>query len=299
MCLELVCRFVLGLGTPPLYVADPQIEYMLKPNQDVRRFGNRILVNQWGMRSEPFEAAKASRDEFRVLVFGDSVINGGSQIDHAELASTLLAQSLQAKLQRPVVVGNASAGSWGPGNWLAYLQRYGSLNTDAVVLLVNSGDYADNPSFAPLNPATHPTGQPWLALDESINRYLPRYLPKRQTSTDSDPPRAEPPEAEVERGLGDLRSFLAMWQRSGTPVVIVHHPDRQETYTGRYFAGHDRMQGLGAELGIPFIELRAAYLTAGAQGLYRDDIHQSAKGQAVLATALEKHVMTLVRAVPR
>ncbi len=48
---ELFSRSILGLGDPPLYVADPQIEYMLLPEQDVLRFGNRILVNQWGMRT--------------------------------------------------------------------------------------------------------------------------------------------------------------------------------------------------------------------------------------------------------
>lgn len=50
---EVVARFVLGLGDPPLSVAHPTIEYLLKPNQVVHRFGNRYLVNQYGMQSEP------------------------------------------------------------------------------------------------------------------------------------------------------------------------------------------------------------------------------------------------------
>ena len=33
---ELAARLLLGLGTPPLSMADPEIEYLFKPNQDVK-----------------------------------------------------------------------------------------------------------------------------------------------------------------------------------------------------------------------------------------------------------------------
>jgi hypothetical protein len=49
--LLLTARTVLGLGTPPLYQADLLIEYSLKPSQQLRRFGNRIEVNQFSTRS--------------------------------------------------------------------------------------------------------------------------------------------------------------------------------------------------------------------------------------------------------
>jgi hypothetical protein len=69
---EWFARVQLGLGNPPLSVAHPTIEYLFKPNQDVRRFDNRVRINAYGMRSEDFPASKP-QDEFRVLVFGDSV----------------------------------------------------------------------------------------------------------------------------------------------------------------------------------------------------------------------------------
>ncbi|MCW4153907.1 hypothetical protein OM427_30890 [Halomonas sp. 18H] len=47
---ELVARYGLGLGTPPLSVSHPKIEYMFAPNQDVSRFHNRQLFNEYGMR---------------------------------------------------------------------------------------------------------------------------------------------------------------------------------------------------------------------------------------------------------
>ena len=40
--LEVYARVVLGLGDPPLWMADPEIEYLPQPAKRYRRFGNRI-----------------------------------------------------------------------------------------------------------------------------------------------------------------------------------------------------------------------------------------------------------------
>ena len=53
---EWFARSVLGLGDPPLSITHPRIEYLYAPNQDVRRFGKRFLVNDYSMRSAPFAA---------------------------------------------------------------------------------------------------------------------------------------------------------------------------------------------------------------------------------------------------
>ncbi len=176
---ELFCRFRLGLGDPPLSVADPEIEYLFAPNQHVRRFGNRIDYNAWSMRSDDFAPRKGQSNEFRVMVFGDSVVNGGSQTDQSSTATSILQRDLARLLNRPVVVGNISAGSWGPPNMLAYLRRFGLFDADVVVIVLSSHDYADAPTFEPtvgVN-ADFPERKPWCATWEAITRYLPRYVP--------------------------------------------------------------------------------------------------------------------------
>lgn len=82
---EIGARVVLGLGDPPLYSLDPEVEYLLKPSQDRRPLGNRFFVNSRSMRAEEFPDSKASVDELRVLVIGDSIVNGGVKIDQAAL----------------------------------------------------------------------------------------------------------------------------------------------------------------------------------------------------------------------
>ncbi len=288
---ELVSRTILGLGTPPLYETDTGFEYRLRANQDLQRFGNHIVVNRWGMRAIDFGEHKTHPNELRVMVFGDSVVNGGSQIDQPELSTSVLQTNLQNRLGRPVTVGNISAGSWGPGNWLAYANRFGFFDADLVVLVLGSGDHADNPAFAPLG-ASHPTQTPTLALQEAVQRYLPRYLPEplRDLLTERTGAATELGPADSARGLADLDQFLRKARMENRKVIVVHHPDRDELDSGVYLDGHAQIRELVAGLPLPFVELRTPFTAAGP-GIYRDSIHHTAQGQRVMAHALFNAVL--------
>ena len=83
-------------------------------------------------------------NEKRILVFGDSVLNGGSLTDHKKLATTLLEKSLQKSCDPLIRVLNISAGSWGPDNAFSYLKKHGDFNASAIVLFFSSHDAHDN-----------------------------------------------------------------------------------------------------------------------------------------------------------
>ncbi|QQE06330.1 hypothetical protein IC580_11140 [Cupriavidus sp. ISTL7] len=70
----------------------------------------------------------------------------------------------------------------GPGNWLAYARRFGFLDADTAIIVVNGADYGDVPTFAPLRQDTHPSQPPLSALVEGATRYLPAYLGLDQSS---------------------------------------------------------------------------------------------------------------------
>jgi len=137
---ETLARTVAGLGTPALSVTHPTIEYMFKPNQHVYRFGNLQHYNASGMRSTDFAPTRTQDNELRVLVVGDSVINGGHLTDQADLGTELLRYELESLLRQPVSVGNISAGSWGPPNQLAYLNEYGWFDADIVLFVASDHD---------------------------------------------------------------------------------------------------------------------------------------------------------------
>ena len=288
---ELLARHVLGLGTPPLYAPHPKIEYMLKPNQDLYRFGKHIVVNQYGMRTEPFSGPKEP-DEFRLMVFGDSVLNGGSQTDHADLATSMEKDRLISAGYKNVIVGNISAGSWGPGNWLAYAKEYGFFDADIIALVISSHDYADNPTFLPLDRNTHPTVRPVSALLEGVERYLPRYLPHvdaRNNPTETDRFPAEGNEREVQRGLEDLRNFLVLAQEKSRTVLVLQHLEKSEIDKGSANPGYKRIKAVCNQLGIIPISLEPYFRRSIESGAnpYRDNIHPNEVGQRLIAEAIK------------
>ena len=302
---ELFSRYILGLGSPPLSIRHPTIEYMFKPNQNLYRFGNHVVINEYGMRSESFPLSK-EKDEIRVMIFGDSVINGGNLTDQKDLASEIIKRELNQKQQK-VTVGNISAGSWGPGNWLAYAKQYGFFDAVFIILVTNSGDYADNPTFAPLDKNTHPTIQPISALVEGIERYLPRYLPesKSENNLQKNNQKLKDPSAEVEaakKGIHDLSEFLELAKKQHKPIFVIQHLGKIEVNSNTFEPGYYAIRKVCVELGVKCISLEAAYkkVINNKIDIFHDKIHVNALGQRVIAEEILDKVFRLPkRAAPK
>lgn len=295
--LESVSRFYLGLGTPPLSVAHPTIEYMFAPNQDVVRFGNRYRTNAWGMRANAFPRRKLNSQEYRLLVVGDSVINGGNLTDHDDLDTTILERELPSLLGRPVVVANVSAGSWGPGNWVAFFKEYGLFDADHIILVVNGGDIGDTPLFDPLNPTTHPTRPPSCASEELLTRYLPRYLPSwLKTPSDKENPSGGTEEELGTRDLAvavaeeDLVQLIEMVRNAGIRMDLVKYSGRPEVEDGAEGEGLKRLDEIFAARRIATHSTLPFFDAAKSDELFRDNIHPDPPGQRALADAILKTV---------
>lgn len=297
---ELIARFYLGLGDPPLSVADPQIEYLFKPDQTCRRFGHRIHYNHYSMRADDFPEHKSQPNELRVLVVGDSVVNGGVLTDQSELATTLIQQSLADDLHRPVVVANVSAGSWGPPNELAYLKRFGLFDADVVVIVLSSHDYADVPTFEPVVGTTgFPDRKPLLALTDGFYRYL---LPRLGHAASPDPAPSATATAkpeDVAACLNALRDMIDLARARGAKVLVAQHLERDESVAAP-FPGHDAIARQVRAAGLTPIELGPAFRAAGDRGEspYRDAIHPTALGQRLIAQTLLPKILVLLNTPP-
>lgn len=283
---EAVLRVRWGLGSPVLYDLDPAIEYVQRPNQDIRRFGNRVVVNESGMRSGPLAPLKSDPSEFRVLVLGDSVVNGGVQTDHEDLATTRVEGLLAARLGRPVRVANISAGSWGPPNLKAFLDRHGFFDADVIVLVLGSHDAGDAPTGEPPNPTQYPTAPPRTAIGELFSRYLAPRLPWAEAPPPAgDLDRLDRPDL-VQRSLEDLRAIIRAARAAGATPILLQHWERGEVAAGEARRGHALIAEVADAEGVPRIQLREAYERLGASSCFRDEVHLSARGQAALAEAI-------------
>jgi hypothetical protein len=168
---EVGLRLRYGFGNPLIYVADPNIGYLLAPNQQTRRFGNRILINGYSMRGVQILPQRAP-GTLRVLMIGDSIVNGGWWTDQPNILSEVVARQVQTG--EKVEVLNASANSWSPRNELAYIKQFGLFESQIVVLVINTDDlFGTTPS--PLfvgRDRNYPDRKPLLALTEVFNRYV-------------------------------------------------------------------------------------------------------------------------------
>lgn len=291
--LELFARLYLGLGDPPLFVADPQIEYLNKPSSHARRFGNNVTFNEFSMRSGPVTRTKTDPNEFRVLVVGDSIVNGGGQTDDADLATAIVQTKLNDALRKPVYVGNISAGSWGPPNQLAYLKRYGFFDADALVLVWNSDDYCDVPTFAHTVGVApeQPDHAPLLALQEGFTRYLLPYFRAAPAPATAAP--SNPPAGDILAAQNAIREIIQLSRSAGIKqILIVQWPDSREL-GALESPGHATILATSHELGIDPIQLAPAFTDSLKQGKnpYRDVLHPNDLGQQLLADAILAHLL--------
>jgi len=290
VCGELFARLYFGLGDPPLSQTHPTIEYLFKPNQKVHPFHRLFQTNRYGMRSEDFPPQKPDPNELRIMVYGDSVVNGGNLTDQSRLGTSILQRTLAKELDRPVIVGNISAGSWGPPNEFAYLKQYGFLDADIVVLVLSSSDYNDAPTFEPLDPLTHPTEAPISALWEGLTRYLPRYLHGQTVNQSGVVPDAQDVanKRDIEVSLSAERDFLEMAKAYSVKVLVLQHWTASEVRDHKALQGHTDIRRVAVDTAVPICDdsdTMQAFLDMH-KNPYRDDIHLNEDGQKAMADLL-------------
>lgn len=296
--LEAVLRFGLGLGDPPLFDRDPAIEYVLKPSRTYHYRHHTYSVNSHRMRGAEFPARKPE-GELRVLVIGDSLLEGGGRIDQSELATEQLRELLRSRLGCPVSVGNISAPSWGPPNQLAFIKQYGLFDADIVLLVSNSGDYDDVPGLEALG-GVWPQHSPVLAVQEVVRRQLERRLPalaiRMGMLTPASPPPAEQREPMARAALGEL---IHLVDRSGASFGLVQYWKLSELRSQAEL-GHSRVAAAAKDSSpeLRIWQTREPFIAAAGSdpvSLFQpgDDVHPSAAGHQVLAGVLAEAAAAL------
>jgi hypothetical protein len=290
LLLELSARYILGLGDPVLMTEGDTYDFIVTPNQDVRRFGplgfrHRITINQWSMRSEPVAKEKSSKDEFRVLIVGDGVPFGVSWLDQEEILPYRLTELLKDEGPSPVTVLNAATGGWAVADEVAYLEEHGFFEADVCFWILNSLDLKvvdASKRIVGVNPR-YPESRPLLASWELWERYLaprlglaPQPVAAR-TATDQD-------------GQQVVEQFGQVLQRMvavgiDTVVVLVPHTDELSGMPADFLNG---VGAAAASSGVRVLDLSGEVkeaLDSGAD-LFYDDIHPTAAGHEFLAEQL-------------
>jgi len=251
------------------------------------------------MRSPDFPAHKLNPNELRVLVVGDSVIFGGSQVNQPDICTSRAQRILRHDLQRPVVVANISAGNWRLTNMDEYIKRFGTFDADAMILVLSAHDYANLPHPYPYTKfdPDFPDHAPLFALQELISRYGIKYakhylhLDRAQVEAYAIPPSQE----DIDAGLAALRHILKTAQARYIRVAILQHL-RTTEYGKPETPGHAMIKSTAEAMGVRVIQLAPDFKAAmdAGQHPYNDDIHPTSTGQAILANAIVREVKSLL-----
>ncbi|MCC7503008.1 MAG: hypothetical protein IT229_10790 [Flavobacteriales bacterium] len=265
-----------GLREHPLYAADPRYEYMTLPGQ-VMHYGRiTFRTNELGLRSAPIGKKRGKR----VLVIGDSVVNGGLQTAQESTATALAQQHTGIELI------NLSAASWGPDNAMAFMRAHGTFDADAMILVFSSHDAYDRMTFTPIVGAhpSYPDHRPLFAwsivLDRSLYRAGWGYEPPAQRGA-------------FVGGWKALRDTAATLR---IPFVVLLHPELGELTMGHYDDRGQRILDSLHRWKVPVVEL----LDSLNASHYTDRIHLGDAGQRRLADVLSSTIQaatdTFVRA---
>lgn len=295
LLLEGGLQWFFGLGHPPIYIPDNDIGYLLAPDQQVRRFGKRISINRYSMRSEPVEQPRPS-STLRVFLLGDSIANGGWWTDQNETIAARVETQLKLVLKeispnlswQTVEVLNASANSWGPRNQLAYLKRFGTFESEAIVLLLNTDDlFATVPTALPVGrDRNYPSRQPGWAIGELLERIL---IPSK-------------PIAGMEKVYGEKGDRVGINLKAIEEIITIAKSNRAEfilaiTPLLREVDGTEpreyeqkarmRFKSFADAAAIPLIDFLPLFQASQAVNtLYRDRIHLTPQGNQLVSETI-------------
>jgi len=284
--IELALR-LLGFGNPALLQTDANAGYIFAPNQVVYRFGNRLEYNQFSQRSQQIDSAKPE-GTLRILMIGDSVLNGQNITDQEETIPELFEARLLG-IKKQVEVLNASAGSWGIGNQLGYIRKFGTFESDAVILQIGTHDLLQLPSSIP-GVGNHPlmlNRKPLLAIQEVFEIYV---MPQLSSVFVSNSPAAGVPVSESQGFMENMQRFeqiVALVRAKNIPLFVLYTCDRadllpvpnQPKFKSEFV---DRLKALK----IPVIDTHAAWSKlpkTRVESYFRDGVHPTAPAYESIA----------------
>lgn len=298
VAIEVGLRSLFGFGNPLIYISDEEIGYLLAPNQRTRRFGNRIEINEYSMRSSPIQITPAP-STLRVLILGDSIANGGWWTDQDNTISSLMMRSLASISigdYRSTEVLNASANSWGPRNELAYLRRFGNFNSQAVVLLINTDDlFGTTPTSLPVGrDRNYPDSKPPLALVEVWERYLKKQNPIPEISALQNEPGDR-----VLINLEAISEIQTLTRQKNSQFLLVMTPLRRELGEpgprDYEIKARQRLSDFTQAQQITYIDMLPIFnATKNPQALYQDHIHINLQGNQLVNQILVPSLLEIL-----
>jgi lysophospholipase L1-like esterase len=289
--IEIGLRSVYGLGHPVLSQKDDYTGYRFQPNQNLVRFGKRVIYNQYSQRSAAITPNKPDHT-LRILMVGDSVLNGGNPTDQSQIMTEYLKPKLQQG-DRQVEVLNASAGSWGIGNHLGYIKEFGTFQSDAVIFQIGTHDLIQATSTSGkvgIDP-NYPDRPFALAIQEAVVRYLWPKLAEALhlgvAATADIQPLRDVSDRQFEQNMQSLKTSVNLIRQAKIPVYVLFTPNRADVVpTATVPPYQAQFLEVLKQLQVPVVDSYGAWSkqpTTTVESYFRDKVHLSESGNGAIA----------------
>jgi hypothetical protein len=284
-----------GFGHPVLYRAASS-GYEPVPNQHLVRLGHAITVNNLGTRGADAALLPAPH-VWRIMVLGDSVTNGGSQLSDAETFPAIASRRLAERCRNEIL--NASAGGWSLFDEVAWIRSHGVFGARTIVWTINYMDLDQPPSSSATldrNPS-FPTRPPLTGLGEIMHRYiLPRLGLGPHTADNGSEMGGDFNADQFTKVRALVRSEKRELDRRGISLIVLYHDGSQPMPPVRAAAELKFLTDL-RDQGVAVVRTPLGAAPDRAQ-LYLDGIHPTIKGAAriggSLADALRRQCATAI-----
>ena len=271
----------MGLANPILYEPDAKTGYRLKPDQHVTALGNKLTINNVGLR-DPRPVSRAENGVHRVLVLGDSVTWGGVTIPQESLFTTRLERAIAS-----TEFLNGGVNGYSVGQMTAlYTARYAAIHPDLLLVCVIPPDFS-RPANVSLtrNSAAFPLERPWTACGMAVeyariqmaSRFsLNALRPKSPVSP--APGSAETPTDRLEENIDALTAIATQAKPRVAVVVLPQMP-------GTAGSEH-RVEVLARLGGLGMTVIDLAPRKSWSATHFLDGTHLSESGHAAVAETL-------------
>jgi hypothetical protein len=269
-----------GFGKPLLYRAAPS-GYELVPDQHVVRLGKTTTINAFGTRGANL-APQPTPGVWRIMVLGDSVANGGTQINDGQTLAAVASRQLKQFGCRNQIL-NASAGGWSLFDESAWLYHHGLLGAKTILWTINFADLDQPPNTSAIldsNPG-FPSHRPVFGLQEILFRYaLPRLGLSPATADNGSVVGYQFDDRTFSNVLQLVRRMKRELDAKGVRLIVVYHDGPGPMPERRQAAKRTLLEEL-ARQGIPVIKTGLS-TTQKPRDLFIDGIHPNAIGSTLV-----------------
>lgn len=300
---EIILRY-LGFGYGLHYQYDRDVSWSMKPNQNVfaPSYGVAYHINSQGLRDDEVPYLK-SKDEFRILGLGDSVMFGqGVDFD------ALYIQGLERKLNAQgtsdtVQIINTGVAGYNLFQELAFLKKRGlEYQPDAVILGFCKNDVVTEASAIQLHldakkGLSFGIKSFWTKLknyvawfhllsgvyarifpDFAQGKDLLVYAPSQTTGTGWE---------DTGKTLIKMAQLLA---ERNVPLLVVVFPFRHEIESKTPDHSFDRLTRLAQQGQFSVLDLYPVFSTYSADALFFDPVHIRQRGHEIAADAIFEYL---------